>query len=859
MCESGAIAQLGERLLGVEEVRGSNPLSSTKFFICEGVNMKTYNFLEIQHKWQKYWEEHNFYKAEDFSEKPKFYILVMFPYPSGSGLHVGHCRNFIPADVVARYKRMKGFNVLHPIGYDAFGLPAENYAIEKGVHPKDSTKKNIETFRKQLKNLGLSYDWSREINTSDPEYYKWTEWFFELLFKRGLAYQSVSQEWWCPHCKTILANEQIIDGKCWRCGTPVVKKELKEWFFKITDYADKLLEGLEKIDWPERIKSMQRNWIGKSKGAEVNFIAIDREGNRHDVPVFTTRVDTIFGVTFLVLAPEHPLVEKLTTESRKAEVEKYVEEAKRKRDIDRLSTEREKTGVFTGSFAINPLTNEKVPIYVGDYVIYSYGTGAVMGVPAHDSRDFTFAKKHNIPIRQVISPDGKESSELKEAFTEDGILINSGEFSGLKSAEAREKIVKFMEEKGIGKGVVRYHIRDWIISRQRYWGAPIPIIHCPVHGAVPVPEKDLPVLLPDEVDFSPRDTGESPLANDPDFVNTVCPICGRPSKRETDTQDGFACSSWYYLRYADPHNDKAPFDKKKADYWLPVDLYIGGAEHAVMHLLYARFYTKVMYDAGLIDFDEPFKKLLNQGMILGPDHQKMSKSRGNVINPDDVIEKYGADTLRAYILFIGPLDSDAEWNTKGINGVHRFINRFWNLFNEMLDARKEGVVKSEKEQEILAEADKWIEKITMQIESFKFNTMLSSFMEWLNYLYKIKNEDGSLLRADAFFKSAELFVQMIAPATPHVADELWSMFGHKESVHRSSWPTPKGLYKESEVEIVLEVNGKVRDKIKFPKGTDKEAVEKFALEDPKVKKFIDDKKIVKVIFVKDKLLNIVIK
>ncbi len=818
--------------------------------------MKKYDFLAIQTKWQKYWEEHDFYRAEDFSDKPKYYILVMFPYPSGSGLHVGHCRNYIPADVIARYKRMKGFNVLHPIGYDAFGLPAENYAIQKGISPKIVTEKNINTFRKQLKMLGLSYDWHREINTSDPKYYKWTEWFFELLFKRGLAYESVSSEWWCPHCKTILANEQVIDGKCWRCGTPVVKKELKEWFFKITDYADQLLEDLNKIDWPERIKSMQRNWIGKSKGAEIDFKAFDPANNEYKIPVFTTRIDTIFGVTFLVLAPEHPLVDKLTTPDNKESVRNYVEQAKRKREIDRLSTEKEKTGVFTGSFAVNPLNGERVPIYVGDYVVYSYGTGAVMGVPAHDSRDFTFAKKHNIPIKQVISPNGEET-ELEEAYTEDGILINSGQFSGLNSKEAREKLTEYIEKNGIGRGVVRYHIRDWIISRQRYWGAPIPIIHCPEHGAVPVPEKDLPVLLPDEVDFSPRDTGESPLANDPDFVNTVCPICGKPSKRETDTQDGFACSSWYFLRYADPDNENAPFDRKKVDYWLPVDLYIGGAEHAVMHLLYSRFYTHVMYDAGLIGFKEPFKKLLNQGMILGPDHQKMSKSKGNVINPDDVIKQYGTDTLRAYILFIGPFDTDAAWSTEGINGVHRFINRFWNLFNIVIENKTP--YRSEKEKEIAIVTDKWIQKITSQMESYKFNTMLSSFMEWLNYLNKLYSEDQKIVGAKAFREAVETFVLMIAPATPHVSEELWHMLGHKDSVHLSKWPEPKGIYKEEYTEIVIEVNGKVRDKVKVSKGISEDEVKDIAFNSAKVNKFLKGKEIAKVIFVKDRLLNIVLK
>jgi len=816
---------------------------------------KEYNPKEFEEKWYKYWEENKLFKAEDFSEKPKFYILVMFPYPSGSGLHVGHCRNYIPADTYARYKRMQGFNVLHPIGYDAFGLPAENYAIEHGVHPRESTYKNIENFRRQLKMLGLSYDWDREFATSDPEYYKWTEWFFELLFKRGLAYQDRSFQWWCPHCKTVLANEQIIDGKCWRCGTPVVKKELKEWFFRITQYADKLLEGLDRIDWPERIKSMQRSWIGRSEGAEITFKAIGPDGTEYDLPVFTTRIDTIFGVTFLAIAPEHPLVMKLTREDRAEEVKKYIEEALRKFETDRLSTEKEKTGVFTGCFARNPFTNELVPIYVGDYVVYSYGTGAVMGVPAHDERDFQFAKKHNLPIKVVISKDGKEVSELNEAFTEDGILINSGEFSNLTSEEARKRTTRYAEDHGFGKGVVRYKIRDWLISRQRYWGAPIPIIHCPEHGAVPVPEEDLPVLLPDEVDFSPRDTGESPLANDPDFVNTTCPICGKPSKRETDTQDGFACSSWYFLRYADPHNDKAPFDREKVKYWLPVDLYIGGAEHAVMHLLYARFYTKVMYDAGLIDFDEPFKKLLNQGMILGADHQKMSKSRGNVVNPDDVIKEYGADTLRAYILFIGPLDTDAPWSTEGINGVNRFIKRIWNLFVQLEGVNPDKEKPVEKDIELMT--DKMIVKITEQVERFKFNTMISSFMEWLNFLYKVVQDDPEVMETKAFREAVLTFLIMIAPATPFVAEELYHRLGFSESIHTKSWPKPKGIYKEEYSTIIVQVNGKLRDKIEVPVGSELEDILDLVKKSDKIARLGIDFDKAKYVFVKDKLINIV--
>jgi leucyl-tRNA synthetase len=811
-----------------------------------------FNYLEIQDKWQKYWEENGFYEAKDFGEKPKYYILVMFPYPSGSGLHVGHGRNFIPADVAARYKRMQGFNVLHPIGYDAFGLPAENYAIENNVNPKISTENNIRNYRRQLKMLGVSYDWQREFATSDVTYYKWTEWFFELLYKRGLAYQDTSYQWWCPHCKTVLANEQIIDGKCWRCGTPVVKKELKEWFLKITDYGDRLMEDLDKIDWPERIKSMQKNWIGKSVGTEVIFKAVSGNGNSYDIPVFTTRVDTIFGVTFLAIAPEHPLLSHLTAEDRKTDIEKYVEESMKKIEIDRLSQEREKTGLFTGSYAINPLSQEKVPIYVGDYVVYSYGTGAVMGVPAHDERDFTFAKKHNLPIKTVVEREsGKANTD--GAFTDDGILVNSSNFSGLKSDKAREQITEFLQNRNIGKSVVRYKMRDWLISRQRYWGAPIPIIHCPEHGAVPVPENELPVILPDEVDFTPRETGESPLANDQDFVNTVCPICGKPSKRETDTQDGFACSSWYFLRYADPKNDKKPFDRSKIDYWLPVDLYIGGAEHAVMHLLYARFYTKVMHDAGLIGFDEPFKKLLNQGMILGVDHQKMSKSRGNVVNPDDVIREYGTDTLRAYMLFIGPLESDAQWSTEGINGISRFIKRMWNLFTNCANTDINVNSKQEKDVEIFT--DKMVQHITNQIENFKFNTMISSFMEWLNFLQKTHEDFKEIDKTQAYRNALETFTKMIAPATPFVSEELWHRFGHKTSVHLEDWPKPLGLFREEKIIIPIQVNGKLRDRIEVPVDSSEDEVIELAKNALKIKSLNIDFNSAKFIFAKKNALE----
>ncbi len=820
---------MGERLLGVEEVRGSTPLSSTSF-LRKKMEEK-FNFLGFQDRWQKYWEKNGFYRGEDFSKKPKFYILVMFPYPSGSGLHVGHGRNFIPADVVARYKRMKGFNVLHPIGYDAFGLPAENYAIENDINPKISTENNITNFRRQLKSLGLSYDWTREFTTSDVEYYKWTEWFFEFLFKRGLAYQDRSFQWWCPHCKTVLANEQIIDGNCWRCGTPVVRKELKEWFFRITDYADKLLEGLDRIEWPDRIKSMQRNWIGKSEGAEIAFKVELPGGTTCEIPVFTTRIDTIFGVTFLAIAPEHPLLHELTTSDRKEEVGRYATEAFKKAEMDRLSQDREKTGTFLGTYAINPLTQERVPIFVGDYVVYSYGTGAVMGVPAHDERDFAFAKKHELPIKFVVKPVSA-TADTEKAFIDYGTLIDSKEFSGLTSEEAITKIVAYIEKQELGKGVVKYKMRDWLISRQRYWGAPIPIVHCPEHGAVPVPESELPVLLPDEVDFSPRDTGESPLANDKNFVNTKCPICGKPSKRETDTQDGFACSSWYFLRYADPHNNDAPFDRAEIDYWLPVDLYIGGAEHAVMHLLYSRFYTKVMRDAGLIGFDEPFKKLMNQGMILGADHQKMSKSRGNVVNPDDIIQEYGTDTLRAYMLFIGPLESDALWSTEGINGVFRFMKRVWNLFSE--NAKIASYISSAEEKDVDIMTDKMVQHITNQVENFKFNTMISSFMEWLNYLLKIREEHQTIGRTKAFREALEAFIKMISPATPFIAEELWHRFGHRDSIHVQSWPAPKNIYKEEVITIPIQINGKLRDRIEAPVDAGEDEIKELAMKASKI-------------------------
>jgi leucyl-tRNA synthetase len=622
-----------------------------------------YDFNAVQQKWQPEWRKMGLYKTSDDRSKQKFYCLDFFPYPSGNGLSVGHLRNYVPTDVISRMKRMQGFNVLHPMGWDAFGLPAENFAIKMGVHPAETTAKNAANYRRQLTLAECSYDWDREINSTDPDYYKWTQWFFLLLHKRGLAYKATGAQWWCPDCRTILANEQVEQGLCWRCESPVEKKDLNQWFFRITDYADRLIDDLKTVDWPERIKKMQENWIGKSIGAEANFKGIDPvDGKEYDIPIFTTRVDTIFGVTFMTLAPEHPLVEKLTHPDNKQTVENYIAESRKKSEIDRLSTEKEKTGVNLGSYAINPFNGEKVPIFIGDYVLYGYGTGAVMAVPAHDERDFAFAKKYDLPIKEVITPDGKAQGELTSAYTDYGVLINSGQFDGLTSEAAIEKMIDWLAGSKLGFKRVNYKLRDWLISRQRYWGAPIPIIHCDSCGEVPVPAEQLPVKLPEIKEFKPGSDGKSPLAFIEEWVNTTCPKCGKVAKRETDTMDGFACSSWYFLRFVNPKLDSAPFDAEDGKYWLPVDLYVGGAEHAVMHLLYARFWTKVMQDEGLVPFSEPFMKLRNQGMMLAADGSKMSKSKGNVITPDEMVEKYGADALRAFILFLGTFELEVSWS-----------------------------------------------------------------------------------------------------------------------------------------------------------------------------------------------------
>ncbi len=814
--------------------------------------MQRYNPKDIEPKWQKLWEESGIYKASEDSAKPKKYILEYFPYPSGAAMHVGHVRNYTIGDAISRFKRMQGYNVLHPMGWDAFGLPAENYAIKSGVTPRKAVDENTAKFKRQLMQMGFSYDWSREIDSTDPDYYKWTQWFFLLLFKRGLAYQQESLQWWCPVDKTVLANEQVENGKCWRCGNEVEKKALKQWFFKITEYADRLLEDLEDLDWSEGIKAMQRNWIGKSKGAEVDF-AID--GHKDKIRVFTTRPDTLFGATFMVLAPEHPLVSKLTVESEKSKVENYVKAAEAKSDIERQETDREKTGVFTGAYALNPVNGEKIPVWIADYVLYGYGTGAIMAVPAHDERDWEFAKKFDLPIVPVFDQQGADPDKV---YTGEGVMKNSGAYDGKSTSDAREQIVADLAKKNLAEEKVNYKIRDWLISRQRYWGAPIPIIHCPKDGAVAVPEKDLPVILPELKSFEPSGDGRSPLANVPEFVNTTCPKCGGKAQRETDTMDGFACSSWYFLRFADPHNSQKPFDRELAERWLPVDDYIGGAEHAVMHLLYARFWTKVMYDEGMITFQEPFKTLRNQGMILAPDGQKMSKSKGNTIEPDSIIDQgYGADSIRIMELFIGPWNQSANWSVEGMGGSFRFLQRVWTICQEFLDMQEgKGDAGAEKELEkIMAVTAK---KVTEDLNELGFNTAIAALMECVNDLYKLKASHVLCQKSD-WQKALTTLVQLLAPFAPHIAEELWQQLGQKGSVHTSDWPKwDEALLVNDTINIVVQVNGKVRANITVAANASEAEVSKTAQSDKKVASHLAEQKIKKTIYIPGRLVNFVV-
>jgi leucyl-tRNA synthetase len=812
----------------------------------------SYNPQAIEQKWQQRWEDDRLYEAADDDPRPKWYALSMFPYTSGD-LHIGHWYAEAPADVHARFKRMQGYNVLHPMGFDAFGLPAENAAIKRGIHPFTWTMQNIANMRRQLKSIGAIYDWTREVITCLPEYYKWTQWFFLKLYEAGLAYRGKAPVNWCPHCQTVLANEQVIgEGVCERCETPVIRRELEQWFFGITRYADELMQH-DGLDWPERIKSMQRNWVGKSVGAEIAF-ALDHPGvEEKEIRVFTTRPDTTFGVTFMVLAPEHPLVARLTAPDRKAEVEEYIARSRRQTEIERLSTEREKDGVFIGAYVKNHLNGESVPIWIADYVLLSYGTGAVMGVPAHDERDFAFAQKYNLPIRVVVAPPGWQGEELEQAYVEAGTMVNSGQFDGLPSEQGAAAITDFLEKNGQGKPAVSYKLRDWLISRQRYWGAPIPMIYCPDCGIVPVPEKDLPVLLPEDAEFKP--TGESPLKYNEAFVNTTCPSCGGPARRETDTMDTFMCSSWYFFRYTSPHCDTAAFDTAKVRRWLPVDLYTGGAEHAVMHLFYARFFTKALRDMGLIDFGEPFTRLFNQGVII-VERQKMSKSKGNVITPDEYVSELGADAVRAYLMFIGPWEQGGEWNDSGISGISRWLNRIWNLVTEGYKGGDSARIKAESELSRITHQN--IRRVTNDLERLHFNTMISALMEFSNYLAKVR-ETGSVDDSD-WEKSIDTLMLLLAPTAPHLAEELWQQTGHDYSIHNQPWPKwDPELAEDEEITLVVQVNGKLRDRVTAPASINEAEAKNIALNSARVKNHLEGRETVKVIYVPGKLVNIVVR
>ena len=814
---------------------------------------------DIEKKWQTYWEKSGVFKTEYDPSKEKYYVLEMFPYPSGN-LHMGHVRNYSIGDVVARFKKMRGFNVLHPMGWDAFGMPAENAAIKNGVSPKDWTLDNIANMTRQQKELGLSYDWGREVATCKEDYYRWTQWIFQQFYKKGLAYKKEAKVNWCEHDHTVLANEQVIDGKCWRCDNDVVKKDLKQWFFKITDYADRLLDDLDTLDqWPDRVKAMQRNWIGRSEGTQFAFYVpkIDKS-----FEVYTTRVDTLFGVSYVVLAPEHPYVKELIQDaSNKVELEAFIETLRNQSDIERTSTEAEKVGMFTGSYATHPITGKEVPIWIANYVLADYGTGAVMGVPAHDERDYAFAKKYDLPVNWVIQNAAQDLdfASLDTAFTEDGILVNSGDFNGKTSEEARQALGDYFTEQGTGRKTVNFRLRDWLISRQRYWGCPIPVVYCEKCGEQLVPEDQLPVKLPEDVSF---DGGAiSPLATSENFLNTTCPCCGGPARREIDTMDTFIDSSWYFLRYTDARNDKEVFNKEIAKYWMNVDQYIGGIEHAILHLLYARFFVKVLHDIGLVEVDEPFKALLTQGMVL-KEGSKMSKSKGNVVSPEEIIAKYGADTARLFILFAAPVDRDLDWSDQGVEGSYRFLGRVWRIIDtyQQLGTSGHHDSLSKDETALRRELHRAIKKVTEDLDGkFNFNTAISTVMELVNAMYQFKDSHESV-QSDLAKELVEKLTLLLAPFVPHITEEIWHECGFEGSVHAASWPT----YEESalvvdEVEVAVQVNGKVRDKLTVSVSLSKEELEAAAKALPRVQEFTDGKTVVKVIVVPKKLINIVVK
>jgi leucyl-tRNA synthetase len=814
-----------------------------------------YPFKEIESKWQSFWEKNKTFKVTEDPSVPadkRVYVLDMFPYPSSQGLHVGHPEGYTATDIYCRYLRMNGYAVLHPMGFDSFGLPAENYANKTGTHPRVSTEGNIRKFTAQIKMLGFSYDWDRMISTHIPDYYRWTQWIFLQVYKRGLAYEAEVPINWCPSCKTGLANEEVKEGRCERCHAPVTRKNIRQWLLRITAYAERLLADLEKLDWPEPIKLMQRNWIGRSEGANVVF---PLEGTKESLEVFTTRPDTLFGATYMVLAPEHPLVDTITTPGQREAVRAYIHQASMKSDLERTDLAKDKTGVFTGAYAINPVNGARIPVWISDYILISYGTGAIMAVPAHDERDFAFASKFSLPVIEVVSPVKPGAADrpaavgrpaaapLAEAFTEEGYAVNSGPFTGLPTAEFKRRIIDWLEKEGKGTRAVNYKLRDWIFARQRYWGEPIPLVHCPKCGTVPVPESELPLTLPEVESYAPTGTGESPLAAITDWVNTKCPVCGGPAKRETNTMPQWAGSCWYYLRFLDPKNDKALASKKAMDYWMPVDLYVGGAEHAVLHLLYARFWHKVLYDIGAVNTDEPFRRLVNQGMILGEGGVKMSKSLGNVINPDDIIAEFGADSMRMYEMFMGPLEVSKPWSTTGIAGVNRFLDRVYRLTERELTDEQPPM-------ELVKLLHKTIKKVTADTAALAFNTAIAQMMIFVNELFK----------EDKLYRSIwEPFILLLSPYAPHLGEELWSKAGHGDSLAYETWPAwREELTKEDLITVVIQINGKVRGRIETAPGTPPKELERLAMENRRISVLLQGQKIVKVITIPDKIVNIVV-
>jgi leucyl-tRNA synthetase len=804
-----------------------------------------YSPAEIESKWREYWTSTSLFAARDEDPRPKYYCLDMFPYPSGSGLHVGHWRSYVLPDCWSRYKLLQGYNVLHPMGWDAFGSPAENDAIKKGIQPAAGTRANVENFKRQLQEIGAMYDWSREVNTADPDYYRWTQWIFLQMFKNGLAYKSFMPINWCPSCKTGISNEDVVNGRCERCGTEVTRKEMNQWMLRITRYAERLLAGLQHLDWPEKVKTMQTNWIGKSEGAEVTFVAHAADGTNHPLKIFTTRPDTLFGATYMVLAPEHPLVPSLASPAQRDQLEAYIAKTKNESDVDRTA-KTEKTGVFTGGYATNPVNQERIPIWISDYVLMGYGTGAIMAVPAHDERDYEFAQTFGLEIREVIT---SSTGIAKEAFVGEGVMINSGAFSGRPSDQGRKEIVRWLEEQGLGRATINYKLRDWVFSRQRYWGEPIPIIECPKCGLVPVDEKDLPVLLPDVEKYQPTGTGESPLAAITEWVNVKCPKCGGPAKRETDTMPQWAGSSWYFLRYASPHATDALITEQGKQ-WLPVDLYVGGVEHAILHLLYARFFTMFLFDIGVVGFEEPFKRLFNQGMITyvgkSGKAEKMSKSKGNVVNPDALVRDFGCDSLRMYELFVGPPELDAEWSDKGIEGVYRFLKRAWHWV-----VMHEGQWASTPDKEVLVERHLLIKNVTERLEAFRMNTIVSAFMEFINKMTSSRHAPDK--------ETVETFLILIAPFAPHFAEELWQRTGHQPTVFRQRWPRWDERYTTADsVEIAVQINGKTRGTIVVAADAVEDAVVEAAMKDAAVGRFLDGKQIRKRVFVKGRILNLIV-